>query len=166
MSSTVSFSGKRVATMRARRSSRSDSGVSIVNGRIAVASADFSAMTDIWVLLVWVVVWDRTNLIALPARRARRRPWFCYVGCPPGVSLGSLHRRAVAARVPVPGENAGDAASRPALPRGGDRLGRSAAAGCFRSGSNQVRVGARQCVSQLSAGADVELGEDVAQMPL
>src|SRR4051812_35379017 len=37
--------------MRARRSSRSASGVSIVNGRIAVASAVFSAMTAMWILL-------------------------------------------------------------------------------------------------------------------
>src|SRR5438477_1443959 len=35
-----------------------------------------------------------------------------------------------------------------------------------RSGRDQVRVGARQCVSQLSAGTDVELGEHVVQMPL
>src|SRR4051812_27940418 len=37
--------------MRARRSSSSDSAVSIVNGRIAAASADRSAMTAMWVLL-------------------------------------------------------------------------------------------------------------------
>ena len=29
-----------------------------------------------------------------------------------------------------------------------------------------MRVGARQCVSQLSAGTDDELGEHVVQMPL
>src|SRR5207248_9232618 len=35
-----------------------------------------------------------------------------------------------------------------------------------RSGRDQVRVGAGQCVSQLSAGTDDELGEHVVQMPL
>ena len=35
-----------------------------------------------------------------------------------------------------------------------------------RSGRDQVRVGAGQYVSQLSAGTDVELGEHVVQMPL
>src|SRR5215212_9225980 len=54
-SSTVSSSGQRVASMRARRSSRSASGVSIVNGRIAVASVDFSATTDMWLLTVVVL---------------------------------------------------------------------------------------------------------------
>src|SRR3954469_22039255 len=51
--------------MRARRSSRSASGMSIVNGRIAVSPADFSAITAIWVLLRgrWFV--DGTE----PARR-------------------------------------------------------------------------------------------------
>jgi hypothetical protein len=48
-SSTVSFSGQRVAAMRARRSSRSASEASNVNGRIA---ADFSVvMTAMWFLL-------------------------------------------------------------------------------------------------------------------
>src|SRR3954452_9318204 len=49
-SSTVSFSGQRVAAMRARRSSRSDSGTSIVNGRIAVPPFDCLAVTDMWLL--------------------------------------------------------------------------------------------------------------------
>src|SRR5437667_289096 len=35
-----------------------------------------------------------------------------------------------------------------------------------RSGWDQLRVGAGQCVSQLSARTDVELGEHVVQMPL
>src|SRR3954449_7021063 len=46
MSSTVSFSGKRVATTRARRSSRSACGISPVSGRIDVGSVDFSVTTD------------------------------------------------------------------------------------------------------------------------
>ena len=48
----VSFSGHCVAAMRARRSSRSASAVSIVNWRIVVASADLSAVTAMWVFLV------------------------------------------------------------------------------------------------------------------
>ena len=56
-SSTVSFSGKRVAAMRARRSSRSASGTSIVNGRIVVSPADLSIMTAMWSSLVGTVVW-------------------------------------------------------------------------------------------------------------
>src|SRR5205085_1483910 len=52
-SSTVSFSGKRVATTRARRSSRSAWGIAPVSGRIAVASADFSVMKDMWAPNVW-----------------------------------------------------------------------------------------------------------------
>jgi hypothetical protein len=32
-----------------------------VNGRIVVSPAGFSAMTGMWVLLVWGVVWDRTK---------------------------------------------------------------------------------------------------------
>ena len=47
-SSTVSLSGKRVPATRARRSSSSASGMSIVNGRIVVSSADLSVMTAMW----------------------------------------------------------------------------------------------------------------------
>ena len=52
-SSTVSFSGKRVAAMRARRSSSSASGISIVNGRIVVSPADLFGHDCHVVLLVW-----------------------------------------------------------------------------------------------------------------
>src|SRR4051794_8635145 len=45
-------------------------------------------------------------------------------------------------------------------------LRRSAAAECSRSSRDQVGVGAGQCVGQLAAGKDVELDENVAQMPL
>src|SRR5215207_656953 len=51
-SSTPSFSGQRVAAIRARRSSRSASGKSTVNGRIAVASIDASVVTAMLVLLL------------------------------------------------------------------------------------------------------------------
>ena len=44
-SSTVSLSGKRVAAMRARRSARSASGISIVNGRSNVSPAGGSTVT-------------------------------------------------------------------------------------------------------------------------
>ena len=55
-SSTVSFSGKRVAAMRARRSSSSASGISTVNGRIVVSPAERSTMTAMWSSLVGTVV--------------------------------------------------------------------------------------------------------------
>ena len=56
-SSTVSLSGKRVAAMRARRSSRSASGISTVNGRIVVSPADLSVVTAMWSSLMGTVVW-------------------------------------------------------------------------------------------------------------
>src|SRR5918995_314883 len=54
--------------MRARRSSRSASGVSIVNGRIAVASAVISALTPIGSSLV-VAVLARAGARSTPTRR-------------------------------------------------------------------------------------------------
>ena len=45
----------RVAAMRARRSARSFSGTSIVNGRIATASADLSVVTVMWLLTLVVM---------------------------------------------------------------------------------------------------------------
>src|SRR3954463_15902171 len=63
--------------MRVRRSSRSASAVSIVNDRIAVESADFSARTDMWLLTL--VVWRtpcevrlHTGRVSEPERIARR----------------------------------------------------------------------------------------------
>src|SRR4051794_8380923 len=47
--------------MRARRSSRSASGISIVNGRMAVLSASLSTVTAMWVLLGRTVVDDVTD---------------------------------------------------------------------------------------------------------
>src|SRR5918995_7486384 len=47
-SSTVSLSGNRVPATRARRSSSSTSGMSIVNGRIVVSPAERSVMTAMW----------------------------------------------------------------------------------------------------------------------
>src|SRR3954470_3628210 len=65
--------------MRVRRSSRSASAVSIVNDRIAVESADFSARTDMWLLTL--VVWRTPCEVRLytgrgsePERFARRGP--------------------------------------------------------------------------------------------
>src|SRR3954462_4816232 len=43
--------GQRVAAMRARRSSRSASGISIVNGRSVVSPAGLWTVTAMWVLL-------------------------------------------------------------------------------------------------------------------
>src|SRR5215212_11534885 len=86
--------------MRARRSSRSDSGVSIVNGRIAVASADRSAMTAMWVLLGedGGEVTARSLLVS-SAHCARREPWVAHGvahwaarGSPFAQSLGSALR--------------------------------------------------------------------------
>jgi hypothetical protein len=42
-----------VAAIRARSASSSATGVSILNGRIAVAPADFSVTVDMWVSFVW-----------------------------------------------------------------------------------------------------------------
>ena len=56
-SSTVSLSGKRVPARRARRSSSSASGMSIVNGRIVVSPADLSVMTAMWSSSWGTVVW-------------------------------------------------------------------------------------------------------------
>src|SRR3954465_8329726 len=53
--------------MRVRRSSRSASAVSIVNDRIAVESADFSARTDMWLLTL--VVWRTPGGVRLPTGR-------------------------------------------------------------------------------------------------
>src|SRR5919106_24808 len=82
-SSTVSLSGQRVATMRARRSSSSASGVSIVNGRTAVLSAGVSSVTAMWVLLGGDggLVTSRTLTVS-SARRVRRRRWVCSLGSP------------------------------------------------------------------------------------
>src|SRR5262252_6574738 len=56
-SPTGSFSGQRVAAMRARSASISASGVAgIVNGRIAVVPAELSVGTDMRVSLVALVV--------------------------------------------------------------------------------------------------------------
>src|SRR5688572_17493524 len=51
-SSTVSFSGQRVCMMRVRRSSRSASGKSMVNGRSAVSPATFWVVAATWTSLV------------------------------------------------------------------------------------------------------------------
>src|SRR5919106_3524521 len=82
-SSTVSLSGQRVATMRARRSSSSASGVSIVNGRTAVLSAGVSSVTAMWVLLGGDggLVTSRTLTVS-SARRVRRKRWVCSLGSP------------------------------------------------------------------------------------
>src|ERR687897_352950 len=50
--------------MRARRSPRSASGVSIVNGRIVALPADFSAMTAMWLLTWWL--WRRPVEVLRP----------------------------------------------------------------------------------------------------
>src|SRR5215211_670103 len=62
--------------MRARRSSRSASGVSIVNGRIAVASADVAVVTAMWLLtLVAMAQTDRGRYAHTPTEcRSRESP--------------------------------------------------------------------------------------------
>src|SRR3954454_17736355 len=85
-SSTVSFSGQRVAAIRARRSSRSASGISIVNGRMAVLSAGLSVMTAIGVLLDGdsgeVTARSlRVSSAHRPRREPRVRPRGCSLGC-------------------------------------------------------------------------------------
>src|SRR4051794_32824011 len=72
--------------MRARRSSRSASGISIVNGRTVVSPVDVSVMTAMWVLLGGDggEVTARSVLVS-SAHIARREPWVAH-----GVHTGVL----------------------------------------------------------------------------
>src|SRR5919109_745058 len=89
-SSTVSFSGKRVARMRARKSSRSASGISTVNGRIVVSPADLSTVTAMWVLLGGTVVCDRTDPDRLVRKLRPSKSRGLLPGLHPGSAVGLL----------------------------------------------------------------------------
>ena len=71
-SATVSLSGQRVAAIRARSASSSASGNSIVNGLIAVAPAEFSVVTAMWVLLDLMTNTERRRLVCLSRPS---KPW-------------------------------------------------------------------------------------------
>src|SRR5512133_999517 len=79
--------------MRARRSSSSDSGVSIVNGRIAVASADRSAISAMRVLLGDGGEVTARSLLVSSAHRPRREPWVLRTGLLTGLLAESPFRR-------------------------------------------------------------------------
>src|SRR5918992_4286942 len=84
-SSTVSFSGQRVAAIRARRSSRSASRISIVNGRIAVTSTRSLVMTDMWVSSLGFVT------VTKPAAKLGGTEWLRVE--PPGRAAERGHTR-------------------------------------------------------------------------
>jgi hypothetical protein len=60
--------GQRVAAMRARRSSNSASGISIVNGRIAAAPAELWPLAMVVLLMEMVVMTSLDRSTALRAR--------------------------------------------------------------------------------------------------
>src|SRR5829696_2580296 len=79
--------------MRARRSSRSASGTSIVNGRIVVSPADLSVMTAMWSSSWGRWCGEGTSLRCSSTCRACRAPGVCYRGLPTGSAPRVASRR-------------------------------------------------------------------------